>query len=386
MTSENTTGRLVVPAPANTPCGWWAYGETGHKLTCASGRLAVHVLTSTLPVATEGTALCGFHSPCDVTEADKYATWVDGMAADPGVEIIDGEPYGKVSGLPIFRNQADDTPGILARHRARKAAEAVAEADRPVFDEGNPATWSVLPAGYRWASNGFCAEGEEHLISPDGRDVSEALYRRREADRNAVEVAEAEVSGMDTLADMLTLDTPAEVSAVRTPASLVKFHKMTAPMVSVLLAVGALRGRADAWHMRNVIIHGATGATRATVKALIKRDMLAEVHSEDNTPGTSLTFYVVTERGAEILAALGCPMTFLPTDQAEADEYVRKAAVRPGDCSDGCDVVTARSLPVGGTVCLGCGCTFTRSGEDTHPGTLAVSEAVVRRNGRVRGY
>jgi len=225
-----------------------------------------------------------------------------------------------------------------------------------------------------------------------GDDGQTVWHRACRADASTVPanrratITEAEASGMDTLADMLTLDTPAEVSAVRTPASLVKFHRLTAPMVSVLLAVGALRGRADAWHMRNVIIHGATGATRATVKALISRGILSEVISENTTPGVSMTSYVITERGTEILAALGCPMTFLPTDQAEADEYVRKAAVRPGDCSDGCDQVTARSLPVGGTVCLGCGCTFTRSGEDTHPGTLAVSEAVVRRNVRVRGY
>jgi hypothetical protein len=69
-----TVGRLVVPALAGTPCGWKAFGETGTKLTCESGRDAAHILTATLPVAPEGTALCGLHSPYDVTEADRAAT------------------------------------------------------------------------------------------------------------------------------------------------------------------------------------------------------------------------------------------------------------------------------------------------------------------------
>jgi hypothetical protein len=81
--------RPVTPAPAGTPCGWTAYGETGTRLTCAGGdsdpgahvldrkpsipAMAVHVLTRTLPVAVEGTALCGFHSPYDVTADDRIA-------------------------------------------------------------------------------------------------------------------------------------------------------------------------------------------------------------------------------------------------------------------------------------------------------------------------
>ncbi len=185
-----------------------------------------------------------------------------------------------------------------------------------------------------------------------------------------------EVSGVEILADMLTLEPVAEVHVF----DVVKFHKMSAPMVSVALAVAAMRGRVDAWHMHNVILPTSTKATKATVKALTRRGILAEVtHENDGTPG-SLMSYVLTDTGCDLVAVLGCPITFLPTDTAEADEFVRRAGVRPGDCSDGCDNITARSLPLGGAVCLGCGSTFTRSGEDTHPGTLAVSEAVVRRN------
>lgn len=160
----------------------------------------------------------------------------------------------------------------------------------------------------------------------------------------------------------------------------IKGHGLSVPMVSVALAVSAMRGQVDAWHMHNVILPESTGATKATVKALIRRGILAEViRDNDGMPG-SLVAYRLTDTGRDIVAVLGCPVTFLPTDPSEADAYVRRAAVRPDDCSDGCETVFDRSLPVGGTVCLGCGSTFTRQGEDMHPGTLAVSEAVVRRN------
>src|SRR3954465_4894465 len=39
------------------------------------------------------------------------------------------------------------------------------------FDENDPATWGELPSGYQWIEVG---QGELHLFSPDGRDVSDA--------------------------------------------------------------------------------------------------------------------------------------------------------------------------------------------------------------------
>src|SRR3954469_15343452 len=39
------------------------------------------------------------------------------------------------------------------------------------FDENDPATWGELPSGYQWIEVG---QGELHLFSPDGRDVSAA--------------------------------------------------------------------------------------------------------------------------------------------------------------------------------------------------------------------
>jgi hypothetical protein len=298
MSSENVQFRPVITAPANTPCGWSAYGETGTKLTCEGNRPAVHILTTTLPIAAEGTALCGYHSPWDATDAERQA--------------------------------------ILA-------------------DAGK--TWADKTRAPRWGDAAMVGK----VWTASGRMVDDVP---------------AEVSGVDTLADMLTLPPVAEIPAFNP----VRFLKMSAPMVSVALAVSAMRGQVDAWHMHHVILPESTGATKATVKALIRRDILAEVIRDNDGTSGSLVSYVLTVTGRDLVAILGCPVAFLPTEPAEADEYVRRAAARPGDCSDGCETVSARSLPVGGAVCLGCGSTFTRQGEDMHPGTLAVSEAVVRRN------
>src|SRR5688572_29519853 len=75
--------RKVEVAPAGTPCGWKAYGETGTLLLCQSGREAIHVLTETLPVAVAGTALCAYHSPWDVTDADRAE-----QEGRTGIEIL----------------------------------------------------------------------------------------------------------------------------------------------------------------------------------------------------------------------------------------------------------------------------------------------------------
>lgn len=58
-------------APANTPCGWQNRGSfSGISYDCGSGRDAVHILTQSLPVAPEGTALCAYHSPFDVVPGE----------------------------------------------------------------------------------------------------------------------------------------------------------------------------------------------------------------------------------------------------------------------------------------------------------------------------
>lgn len=43
------------------------------------------------------------------------------------------------------------------------------------FIETDPATWGTLPDGYHWEIVDE-STGEEHLFSPDMRDVSAALY------------------------------------------------------------------------------------------------------------------------------------------------------------------------------------------------------------------
>ena len=96
--------RLVTVAPANTPCGWTAYGETGTKLTCESGKDAAHVLTETLPVAVKGTALCGFHSPYDVTDADRKAM------ADEKAWLTESEASWQAATSPTVDTDPDKCP------------------------------------------------------------------------------------------------------------------------------------------------------------------------------------------------------------------------------------------------------------------------------------
>lgn len=64
--------RPVKIAPANTLCGF---------RNCGSGKNAIHILTEGLPIAPQGTALCGYHSPYDVTPAD-----IDAQNAIPAVQ------------------------------------------------------------------------------------------------------------------------------------------------------------------------------------------------------------------------------------------------------------------------------------------------------------
>lgn len=381
MSSENTF-RPVTVAPMGTPCGWTAYGETGTKLTCHGDRPAIHILTVSLPVAKAGTALCGYHSPWDATpaereavgqpfqtkgeagaailaareaeadpdacakhpggfnipgtavcvgceadgthtmegpvSADPYAAFVAECAKNPSYEIIGGHPYGRKSGLPIFRNVADNSPGILARHRARMAAEAEAAK------------------------------------------------------------AEAEVSGVEILADMLTLSPVAEA----VPFDVVKFHKLSAPMIGVLTEVARSRGLVGAWAMRNVVVPGVDRATMRTVAALRVRGLIDAQTNDGNQSGTGgLTDYVLTEAGYGVAEAIGCPVVDLPTD-AEAIAAVVGSHTE-ADCETGCEVIIARGvamLPAGGDVCYGCGSIFTRPNGQLHPSLYVISEAVAARH------
>lgn len=155
MNQQVNSFRPVTVATPGTPCGWQHVDEETDTIhTCESGKPAVHVLTQTLPVAEAGTALCGFHSPFDVTQAER-----DTMATVPAT-VIDGHMYGRESGLPIFRNVTDNSPGILARHRAEQAkadvladmltlspvAEAPAPLDMVKFHKLSPAMVALIKA------------------------------------------------------------------------------------------------------------------------------------------------------------------------------------------------------------------------------------------------
>lgn len=101
--TAGTPARLVTVAPVGTPCGWTAYGETGTRLTCKGGRNAVHILTATLPVAAKGTALCGFHSPYDVTKAEREAVGQPFQAmGEAGAEILAKRAARGQSGMDVL--------------------------------------------------------------------------------------------------------------------------------------------------------------------------------------------------------------------------------------------------------------------------------------------
>lgn len=92
--------RLVIPAASGVACGWTGRDHTGTRLTCQGGKNAVHVLTATLPVGEKGTALCGFHSPYDVTDADRAET-AGSSCIDTLRELLTLEPV-KAPKEPTF--------------------------------------------------------------------------------------------------------------------------------------------------------------------------------------------------------------------------------------------------------------------------------------------
>lgn len=69
--------RIYTIAPENTPCGF---------RRCGTDKNAVHVLTTNLPVAKAGTALCSYHSPYDV-EKDTHNRQIVSKATVPGTPV-----------------------------------------------------------------------------------------------------------------------------------------------------------------------------------------------------------------------------------------------------------------------------------------------------------
>lgn len=281
MSSENVGFRPVITAAPGTPCGWRAYGEVGNLLTCAGDRGAIHILTKTLPVAVEGTALCAYHSPFDPTDAERLAV---------------GQP---------------------AQTKGEAGAERLADVGR---------------------------------------------------------------TGIEILTELVTLPTVGDTAWSRD--RVIKFHRLSAPMIGVIEAVSVKRGVVGAWWMREGILTRVKGATKRTVKALVARGIIEEVSTEETGSGTGgLRDYILTDRGGEIAEYLGCPVTFLPENETAAAALA--AGFTMAVCDDQCGTVMADGavgLAYGGDVCMGCGATFVRSGTQAHPGVWTVSDAVVARN------
>ena len=92
------------------------------------------------------------------------------------------------------------------------------------------------------------------------------------AHRRATIVTEAEVSGVEILAELLTLDAVSSEHPHRD--RVVKFHRLSAPMIGVLTEVARSRGLVGAWAMRNVVVPGVDRATMRTGAALRSRGLL----------------------------------------------------------------------------------------------------------------
>lgn len=104
--------RPVTVAAPGTPCGWtYRDSETGKTLTCEGGKDAVHVLTQALPVAQAGTALCGYHSPFDVTDAERAKAMAEAERDEQ-------------SGLDLLREMLTLTPVPAAKPTKVKVVHA----------------------------------------------------------------------------------------------------------------------------------------------------------------------------------------------------------------------------------------------------------------------
>lgn len=140
--------RLVTVAPVGMLCGWGKYGETGALLMCGSDNgkpgVAVHVLTRSLPVAVEGTALCALHSPYDVTPEDREAIrvpvphtcvqpYVTGCVA---CELAAPIPCREVG--CVYRT---DDLGVLGRHMTDEHTPEPSADERLIFESFD--TWGL---------------------------------------------------------------------------------------------------------------------------------------------------------------------------------------------------------------------------------------------------
>lgn len=191
--------RLVTAAPINTPCGWKALSETGTKLTCEAGREAVHILTATLPVAPEGTALCAFHSPYDVTPADRLAM-VEASKSGIDVlrELLTLEPVKKVKVAVVHYVPADAKPysdGQITMADGKTMPQA----------RGTSVLANVTCKGCKRSRAFDMAEYREYLAAAQAEEqapITEAEAEAIEADRAGVMVGQIILVGKYELANV----------------------------------------------------------------------------------------------------------------------------------------------------------------------------------------
>lgn len=213
--------RPVTVAPVGTPCGWTAYGETGTRLTCHGGRDAVHILTKTLPVAVEGTALCGFHSPYDVTDAERaarHAAYLNAeLAAAAGDECVCWIIFELGAGnLPDGGMACQGCGSVFTREGGEPSDDVKAMSNAVIRRNGAKSEASWQAACSPVAEEVPFTVTKEDILTRPGKPIDSLL-------NSGVQ----EQSGMDVLANLLSLDggrTPARVIRVESDPDKCPMH------------------------------------------------------------------------------------------------------------------------------------------------------------------
>lgn len=114
----NRSPRHVVNATPGTLCGFFhSYGPNSRSgYGCMGGKSgpaeAVHVLTTSLPIAPAGTPLCGYHSPYDVLRRYELTLTPDGKHSPRDVVHTFTWGYNRGNALSRVVDMMDDENGM----------------------------------------------------------------------------------------------------------------------------------------------------------------------------------------------------------------------------------------------------------------------------------